>query len=287
MARIAVVMRCIGRRVYQEVTLASLRRTAGFGNPRVPPLITGQIDGLSTIPRGNENHHTINVYAVYTPTKLVDDNEMIRMQGKAKLFFSSIVTVPKDLENINQSAGFAMNTLVQLAEKGEHDFYCYTEGDVLFTPDWLDNLLDLRQHVASQLEEGQKIGIGCPIDMPMDWYEPVERDRWWHKKWMAAQCYLMDAETALAIKLDDPIYQTTQPPSGWDKEMPLRLTEQGYVHFTPRGISWAQHIGYHGVTSNDHWRPLGVGFFPSPRIRDLHAMARAVSHQDIVEEYER
>lgn len=262
MARVALIMRCIGRKTYQTITLSSLHR----------------MDGLT------DHRHALDVYAVFTPTKRVGVGELADMQQESSVRFVG-TWIPQDgCHDVNTSAGFAMQRLVELAQEGRYDFYAYTEGDVLFNPGWLDQLLELREHVIGQLPEGKRIGIGCPIDMAMGWYEPVEHDIWFEKKWMAAQCYVMDQEAALQIKLDDPIY--SQPASGWDKEMPSRLSEQGFVHFTPKGESWAQHIGFYGVTANGRW-PLGVGFEPAQSVMDLWLKAYDVTRQEIVEEYER
>lgn len=279
MARLALVVRAIGRKTYQTVTLASLRRTAGFAD---------------------SHRHTINVYVIFTPTRLVGLPELHGMEEEAKLCFSDVVTVTGEQADINRSAGVAMAYLQKLAERNEHDLFGYSEFDVLFNPDWLDRLLELGESPARFARNAYRAddpilpgvapasplcpGIGCPIDMPMGWYEPVEHDTWWEKKWMAAQCYVMNRDAALHIQLDDPIFR--QPGCGWDKEMPSRLTEQGFVHFTPKGQSWAQHIGFYGVTANGNW-PLGVGFMPDERVNDLWLQAYAVTRKEVAEEYER
>lgn len=267
MAKVVMVMRFIGRRRYQTATLESLSRTAGG--------------------------HEIRIVAIYTPTKLVGGAAVEQMMAHTDLILEKEVLVTGTDARVNQSASVAMQTLVDLAYKGRFDYYAFTEGDVLFNPNWLDKLLSLRSVVAKEIKNApdfmgpQRVGIGCPIDMSMGWYEPIGHDGWWHKKWMAAQCYVMDAATAKEIDLGDPIYRTMEPQSGWDKEMPSGLSKKGFVHFTPRSESWAQHIGQHGVTSSPAWWFRGQGFLCDPAVYDLYEMAKEVTAEEVTAEYAR
>lgn len=261
-ARVALIIRLIGRRIYQWVTFRSLRLMDG--------------------------PERIDLYGLFTPTKNIDRHEINSIIRQADASCCKIWTTTPDKENVNLSAHTAMVKLVSLACDGDYDYYGYTEGDILCLPNWLDELLALRDIVKHETEaQGFRVGIGAPIDMQMDWYEPQERSFYWRKKWMAAQLYLMDREAALHIKLDDPIWKVVQPPSGWDKEMPSRLDEQGFVNFTPKGISWIEHIGLHGVTSSPNWWPHATGFHVTEPVRELYDLAMGDTSEQVKADYER